>query len=93
MEHDPMIYKKARKRVAFKTHLTIYILVNLLLWLLWLFVSYNTNDNFPLPWPVLPTVGWGIGVVFHYLYAFKWNANLVEKEYEKLIKKEINQNK
>lgn len=92
MEHDPIIYKKAKKRVAFKTHLTIYLLANILFWLLWIFVSYG-KDDFILPWAVLPTLGWGVAVVFHYLYAFKWNANLVEKEYEKLINKEINQNK
>lgn len=93
MEFDPVIYKKAKKRVGFKTHITIYVLMNILFWLLWLFISYGTNDKFPLPWPLLPTIGWGVGVVFHYLYAFKWNANLIEKEYEKLIKKELNDNK
>jgi hypothetical protein len=92
MEHNPELYKKAKKRVGFKAHLTIYILVNIFFWLLWIFISYP-DDKFPLPWPVLPTLGWGVGLAFHYLYAFKWNANLVEKEYEKLIKKEINENK
>ncbi len=92
MEHDPIIYRKAKKRVAFKTHLTIYILTNILLWLLWVFVSYG-KDDFILPWAVLPTIGWGVAVIFHYLYAFKWNASLIDKEYEKLINKEINQNK
>ncbi|MEI6347716.1 MAG: 2TM domain-containing protein [Bacteroidota bacterium] len=93
MEYDPIIYKKAKRSVGFKSHFTIYILVNILFWLLWIFISYGDTDKFPLPWPVLPTVGWGVAIVFHYLYAFKWSSNLIDKEYEKLIKKEINLNK
>ncbi len=91
-EYNKEIYKKAKKRVAFKAHLTVYILVNILFWLLWLFVSYGQEEKFPLPWPVFPTVAWGIAIIFHYLFVFKWSSNLVEKEYNKIYKKEIKNN-
>jgi hypothetical protein len=42
------------------------------------------------PWPLWATLGWGIGIVFHYMGAYVFpRENSVEKEFEKL-KKEHN---
>jgi len=67
---DPELWKIAQKRASFKSHLTVYIIMNIFFWLLWYF-SDNTNaGNDRVPWPVWPMLGWGIGVVFHYLGAY-----------------------
>ncbi|MEI8202577.1 MAG: 2TM domain-containing protein [Bacteroidota bacterium] len=76
----------AKKRVGFKKHLTIYILVNLALWLIWLFTSLLVMREYYHIWPIYPLIGWGIGLVFHYLRVYKWNAGWVEKEYQNLLK-------
>lgn len=49
------------KRKEFLIHLSVYLPINLLFWLSWLF----TRDFFGFPWPVLLTLGWGIGMVAH----------------------------
>lgn len=62
-------YYKAKKRVeeikGFYGNLTAYVLVNLFLIILNLVTSPNYLWFF---WPLL---GWGIGVVFHGMAAFK----------------------
>jgi hypothetical protein len=41
-----------------------------------------------LPWPVWLMVGWGIGLFFNYLGAYKSCDNLAKKEYQKLTYKQ-----
>ena len=66
---EEQIYKEAKKEVAakrgFLIHLTVYIVVNILLVLIWTFV---TGRGFP--WFIFPLCGWGIGILFHYLGTF-----------------------
>ncbi|GAH65987.1 unnamed protein product, partial [marine sediment metagenome] len=40
------------------------------------------------PWFLFPAGGWGIGIVFHFLSAYGHRTMSVEKEYQKLKKKE-----
>ncbi len=87
------IIKKARKRVGFKIHFSIYFLTNLFLWILWYFLYYGQEEKFPLPWPSFISSAWGIVVIAHYLIVFKWNSKLVVKEYNKLMKDELKQKK
>jgi hypothetical protein len=84
-QRDPVLWNMAQKRVSFKRHLTTYILVNGFLWALWLFGNSNSGDLFP--WPVWSTAGWGVGLFSHFLSAYGYGANSVEKEYEKLKSK------
>jgi len=60
------IYHQARKRVeekkGFFTHLAVYIIINIMLVLIWAFVSRS-----PYPWFIWPLGGWGIGLLFHFL--------------------------
>ncbi|HUS00399.1 MAG TPA: 2TM domain-containing protein [Chitinophagaceae bacterium] len=82
---DPELWEIAQKRVSFRSHLTVYIIMNLFFWLLWLFSGQEYNEGFNLPWPVWPMVGWGIGVFFHYMGAYVYpKNNSVEREYQKL---------
>ena len=89
---DPQLWELAQKRASFKSHLAVYIVVNLFLWLLWYFTGAEIHEN-DLPWPIWPTLGWGIGVAFHYIGAYVTaKNNLVEKEYEKLMQEKSNKN-
>lgn len=72
----------AQKRVDFKHHLAIYIVVIAFLWVIWAVSSGGYM------WPVWPTVGWGIGIFFHYVGVFNpFVLFSVDKEIEKLRKK------
>ena len=83
------IYKEAEKRVeekkGFFIHLTVYIVVNIMLVLIWAFLA---GGGFP--WFVFPLGGWGIGLIFHFLGVFvfsgKTDKAAIEKEAEKIRK-------
>lgn len=76
---DKQLHELARKRVDFRRHLIVYLVINGVLWLLW----YVTGSRYP--WPVWPMAGWGIGLIFHYMFEYRPSSLLSEEEeYEKL---------
>jgi len=84
---DPHLWNLARVRVAFRRHLATYLVVNIFLWLLWFFTE-NKSDAGGWPWPLWPTLGWGVGVTLHYVRAYvSTQSDAVDKEYEKLQNK------
>lgn len=89
---DPALWEIAQRRASFKTHVITYIIVNIFLWFLWYFTGDGISEingrwNH-YPWPVWATVGWGIGLIFHFAGAYIFpKANSAEKEYDKLINK------
>jgi hypothetical protein len=86
-QRDEELWAIARKRAAFRRHLATYLLVNSFLWLIWAFTGSEGNGNF-LPWPIWPTLGWGVGLAFNYADAYMFHReNTVEQEYQKLLKK------
>ena len=93
---DPLLWEIAKKRASFKGHLASYVIVNGFLWALWYFTSYRHHLDFEggdfLPWPIWPTLGWGIGIAFHFAGAYIFpESNSVEREYQKLKDKKTNQ--
>ncbi len=81
---DPEVWEIAKRRASFKYHFVIYVIVIGAMWLFWLFSSDGYNRH---AWPIWPTIGWGIGLTFHFLGAFVFpRENGVEKEYEKLMR-------
>lgn len=83
---DPVLWEIAQRRASFKSHALAYLIVNLFLWGMWFFnqKSYSTG----YPWPIWTTLGWGIGLAFHFAGAYVFpKVNSVEKEYEKLSNK------
>ena len=83
-DKDPKLWQLAQRRASFKSHLATYLLVNLFLWGIWLF-SGKDDYHTGLPWPVWPTFGWGIGLLFHFMGAYvNTGFGSVEKEYDKL---------
>jgi hypothetical protein len=84
---DKNLWKIAKKRAEFKKHFFIYLLINLLLWGIWIFTSLKRGD-FSFPWPIFVSFGWGVGIAFNYISVYtNYNKSLTEKEYQKLINK------
>lgn len=84
---DKELREKAEKRVeekkGFYWDLGAYAVVNAGLFLIWLITGAG------YPWFVWPLLGWGVGVVFHFLSVFAfghgdWHERQVEKEMERL---------
>ncbi|MCL2289668.1 MAG: 2TM domain-containing protein [Bacteroidetes bacterium] len=86
-----LILKTAKKRVSFKKHVTIYILINLLLWVLFIFLFKGREDNIFLHFILFVLITWTIILVGHYFYAMKWNKRMVDKEVQSLIKETMAQ--
>lgn len=86
---DKKIYKKAAKRVAFKFHLAIYLCAMIVLWLIYYFVfkNFEAVDQILKVYAFL-TALWTVIIVFHYIFVYKLNNSLLDKEIKK-IQKEI----
>ncbi|WP_143307971.1 2TM domain-containing protein [Chitinophaga vietnamensis] len=82
-ERDERLWRIAKARAAFKSHLIVYLVVNTGLWAVWFL-----TDNHKLhgtPWPAWPALSWGLILAFQYFNAFHrdpFGDRL--KEYEKL---------
>jgi hypothetical protein len=86
---DPHLWALAKKRASFKSHLISYVVVNSFLWLIWYITTPATNRTGHTPWPVWPLLGWGIGLVFHFVFTYiiKYDeGEAAQREYEKLMK-------
>ena len=70
--------RRLRKKRDFHAHLLIYALVNAFLVVIWAL----TGAHFF--WPVIPAVGWGIGVVMN-----AWDVYRPEEPSEDRIRREM----
>lgn len=52
-------------RTAFRTHATVFVAVNLLLFAIWL-TTWQLADGTSYPWFLWPLLGWGVGLAAHY---------------------------
>lgn len=77
---DKQLHEQARKRVEFRSHLVVYCVVIGSLWGIWVL----TSDGYP--WPIWPSFGWGIGLVFHYLFEYRSSRLFSEEEEFKRLK-------
>ena len=83
-------YARARKRVeeikGFYTHLVVYILVNLALFV----INLVTGEG--QYWFFLPLIGWGIGIVAHAVSVFGqawfWGADWEERKIKEIMDKD-----
>ena len=62
----------------FRTHLTVYLVVNAMLVAIWAFTG---ADFF---WPIFPIAGWGVGLILHW-----YNVFMVRPPSEEQIQREI----
>ena len=78
---ENQLHELARKRVEFRTHLVVYSVVISALWIIW----FLTGQGYI--WPVWPMIGWGIGLVFHFMFEYRTSRFLSEEqEFQKLTK-------
>jgi hypothetical protein len=84
---DTQLHELARKRVDFRAHLIVYFVINAVLWTIW----FVTSQGYP--WPVWPMAGWGIGVLFHYIFDYRPARFLSEEEEYKRLKRQMEQHK
>lgn len=84
---DTQLHELARKRVEFRIHLFVYLVVNGALWTIW----FVTGQGYM--WPIWPLAGWGIGLVFHYMFEYRTSRLFLEDEEYKKLKKEIEEHK
>jgi len=76
--------KYAEDKIGFYIHFAAYFMVNLFLINIW----YTSTGASSFPWLVYVTVGWGIGIVIHFVAVFfggSYKEKLSAKEYQKLI--------
>ena len=66
MTHSIKEHKVAQinPRKGFRVHLLVFLLVTPIIWIIW----YLTDTTYP--WPIWQTIGWGVGLLFHYLGVF-----------------------
>jgi hypothetical protein len=84
-EKDEKLWSIAKKRAAFKKSAFTYLVVNIVLWIVWAVTTRGGNYGGTIPWPIWPTIGWGVGLAFQYFDAYNnIGDSLAEKEYEKL---------
>lgn len=80
----------AKARVGFKSHLAVYVLVNLMLAGMWLVTRGNTWDwenmggSGSYYWPVWTHLGWGLGVALHGFFAFGPGQGMQAREEARL---------
>ena len=85
LDRDPQLWRMAKDRAKFKSHLFTYLTVNALFWVIW---ALTGRDSDPFPWPIWPTVFWGLGVLFNGIgvYGGFSKQSLSEREYERLVR-------
>ncbi len=92
---DSKMWKLAKKRVGFKSHLFSYVMVNILLWVIWWITLPEESVSGSIPWPVWPLIGWGLGLTFHYVFTYLIQydeKDFIEKEYKKMKHKNMEHN-
>ena len=55
--------RSLRRKRDFRGHLVAFLIVLGAFWVVWAVMGVQLGVWFP--WPVFPTVGWGIGLVLH----------------------------
>lgn len=87
---EQKLYKKASKRAGFKVDLTIYVLVNLFLWIVWFFIFKGREDITFFKSILFVSIIWSLVLFTHYFIVYRMDKSLVEKELKNL-KREMKQ--
>jgi hypothetical protein len=84
------IEKRMKKREEVIQHGVAFVLVNAMMWGIYVFSGGLAEGSFP--WPIFVTFGWGIGMVTHYLeYYNKYGmgAERREDQIEREVEREM----
>ena len=91
---DIKTYRIANKRSHFKKHIAIYFLLMIVLWVLYFFIfrEPKTPETADAPMGLFlksllfVTIIWTVLLFFHYLFVYRLNATMVDREIKKLQK-------
>jgi hypothetical protein len=79
-----------KKREEFYSHAIIYVMINLMLWIIFFFSTGLPGDLGALvrsfPWPLIVMGGWGIGLAAHAMEAF--GAGRQERAIQRAVERE-----
>ena len=75
------LQERAEANVDFYRHLLVYVLVNTGI------MAFDYFDNNKIDWAIFPLLGWGIGLLSHYVQISSFRLFSVEKEKERLRRK------
>ena len=97
---DIKTYKAANKRAHFKRHIAIYFLLMIVLWVLYAFIfrEPKTPETADAPMGMFlkcilfVTIIWTVLLFFHYLFVYRLNSTMIDREIKKL-QKEIEKKK
>jgi hypothetical protein len=81
-QRDEQLWKIAKSRTAFRSHLITFLIINCFLWAVWFFTDH---DHTGTPWPAWVGISWGLALAFQYFNA--WHRDPFGdtlNEYEKL---------
>ena len=85
LELRRLAVRRADMKLAFRSHLMAYVVVNGGLVAIWFMTSFGHYF-----WPIWPMIGWGIGLASHamsvYMNGEGIRDRLIEEELEKLRK-------
>ena len=78
--------QRIKARHDFQVHLVVYVVVNAALVLLWYLTNQEADGELGFFWPVLPIVGWGIGLAIH-AYVTYFPPSLTEDDIQRELKR------
>lgn len=89
------VEKKFKERQGLLINAASFVLVNIMLWAIYLFsnnvpqaITAGAPIDLGFPWPIFPTLGWGIGLIAQYLdYQNKYGTGADRRE--EAIQREI----
>lgn len=88
---DEEVHRIAKARVGFKSHLAVYVLVNLLLAAIWFTTSgvvlmgWGTmGSGTGYYWPVWTHLGWGLGLALHGFFAMGPGQGMQAREEQRV---------
>jgi tRNA A-37 threonylcarbamoyl transferase component Bud32 len=92
------VEKRFKERQGLIIHFVAYVMVNFMLWAIWAGGSITSliqaqEPSIPtgmlgLPWPLFVTIGWGIGMISHYINYYSKYGSGAERR-EQAIQREI----
>ncbi|MFY0253397.1 2TM domain-containing protein [Chitinophaga sp. 30R24] len=81
-ERDDQLWHKTKTRAGFKSHLIIYLVVNMGLWAVWFLTDSDKIKN--TLWPAWLALGWGTALAYQYFNAWhkdRFNDALKEQQH------------
>ena len=96
VQEEGKMQSVAGSRVRFKIHISRFIIVNLLLWVLFFTLFNAIVTDYHIRTAILKvfisiTLVWLLLVILHYCISYKWNKTFVEKELTRIRKQRSKQ--